>query len=74
MVGEFEPLPTVSDPDFMRAEWARMRGAELARVAERLEREDPVEAQRVWLHAQCLAPGDRELARRAEQAPATLPS
>jgi len=64
---EFDPLPTVTDHDFMRAQWAQMRATELARFAVRLEGEDPVESQRLWLHALCLNPESKELARGVER-------
>jgi hypothetical protein len=68
--GELEPLATVSDPDLLRAQWAQLRSAELARVAAWLEAEDGPEAERMWRHALCLDPGNPELARGAERAAA----
>jgi len=70
--GEFDPLPTISDHDYLRAQWARMRGAELVRVAARLETEDPVESQQMWRHALCLDPANPALARDAERAAVAL--
>jgi hypothetical protein len=70
--GEFDPLPTISDHDYMRAQWARMRSADLVRVAARLESEDPVESLRLWHHAICLDPANPALARDAERAAAAL--
>jgi hypothetical protein len=66
--GEPAPLPTISDPDFLRAEWARLRASELARVARRLESSDPVESERLWRHAECLDPASAEIAAGAVRA------
>ncbi len=50
------PLPDANDPDDLQAQWARMRAAELALLASRLEPIDAIEAHRTWLHALCLDP------------------
>ena len=55
--GEMDPLPTTSDADPFAARWARMRAAELSRLAAGIESDDPSEAYRIWVHAQCLDPG-----------------
>ncbi|RIK91372.1 MAG: hypothetical protein DCC71_25100, partial [Proteobacteria bacterium] len=55
--GEFDPLPTVSDADPLRARWARLRAEQLAARAEELEPQDPVEANRLWQRVLCLDPG-----------------
>jgi hypothetical protein len=67
--GEIDPLPSVSDPDPLRAAWARLRADQLAAVAATLEPHSRALAHRVWLHTQCLDPErldlDRALARTA---------
>ena len=55
--GEIDPLPTTADRDPFSARWARLRVAELARLASALEAQEPSEAYRIWRHAACLAPG-----------------
>jgi hypothetical protein len=56
--GEPSPLPDVTSSDSFAARWARLRLEELRGLAILLEAADPVEAQRVWRHAACLAPED----------------
>lgn len=57
--GEPVPLPAVSDSDTLRAQWAELRARELARVARRVEADDPAEAQRLWRRLLCLDPDSR---------------
>jgi len=54
--GEIEPLPSVSDPDPLRAAWAKIRADQLAEAAWKLEPHSRVFANRVWRHASCLDP------------------
>lgn len=54
--GEIDPLPRVSDPDPLRAAWARLRADQLGELAMRLEPHSRVLAGRVWRHARCLDP------------------
>jgi hypothetical protein len=54
-----------SDP--FEARWARARRDELQGLALLLEASDPLEAQRVWRHAACLAPDDAEIALALER-------
>jgi hypothetical protein len=55
-VGEIDPLPSVSDPDPLRAAWAGLRADQLAAVALKLEPHSRALAHRVWRHASCLDP------------------
>lgn len=59
--GEPDPLPRVAKADSLTARWARLRAAELARVARRLEESDAVTAYALYAHAACLAPDDAAL-------------
>jgi hypothetical protein len=61
--GEIEPLPSVSDPDPLRAAWAGIRADQLAEVARKLEGQSRALANRVWRHASCLDPGRLDFAR-----------
>jgi len=61
--GEMEPLPSVSDPDPLRAAWAGIRADQLAEVAGKLEAQSRALANRVWRHASCLDPGRLDFAR-----------
>jgi hypothetical protein len=54
--GEIEPLASVSDPDPLRAAWAKIRADQLAEAAWKLEPHSRVLANRVWRHASCLDP------------------
>src|SRR5512134_1630309 len=54
--GEISPLPTVGDPDLVNARWAKLRAAELAKLAGPLETIATVDAQRLWRHVLCLDP------------------
>jgi predicted Zn-dependent protease len=67
--GEPDPLPTSSDADELRAQWAELRALELVRAAVAFETPDPAEAQRLLNRALCFDPGresvHRELARLA---------
>jgi hypothetical protein len=65
--GEPAPLPAIGDVDPFRAEWARLRGGELARVATALELFDRLEAHRLWQHAHCLDPANAEAAAGEER-------
>lgn len=58
--GEPDPLPTLEDPDPLRAEWARLRAQELSRVARRFESEDPLRAQQMWRRLLCMDPANDE--------------
>ncbi len=64
--GEPAPLPTVADPDPLRARWAVLRSAELAQRARLAEVPEPFEAQRLWSRILCLDPGSA-LAREGRQ-------
>jgi hypothetical protein len=59
--GEIEPLPTVSDPDPLRAAWAGNRADQLAEAAWKLEPHSRVLANRLWRHASCLDPDRLDL-------------
>jgi hypothetical protein len=54
--GEIDPLPSVSDPDPLRAAWAEIRANQLVEAAWKLEPHSRVLANRVWRHASCLDP------------------
>ena len=54
--GEPSPLPTLEDPDALRAEWASLRARELATLAQRFEGRDDLRAQQFWRHLLCLDP------------------
>lgn len=58
--GEPAPLPTLDDPDPLRAEWANLRALELVQVARRFEAEDPLRAQQLWRRLLCMDPADDE--------------
>lgn len=61
--GEPIPLPQVNDPDPVRARWAVLRAAELAREAGLAEKTARVASQRLWTRVLCLDaahPGARE--------------
>jgi tetratricopeptide (TPR) repeat protein len=58
--GEPEPLPTLEDRDPVRAEWASLRAKELARVALRFEKDDPLRAQQLWRRLLCMDPANDE--------------
>lgn len=61
--GEIDPLPSVSDPDPLRAAWAGLRADQLADVALQLEPHSRALAHRVWRHSRCLDPERFELVR-----------
>lgn len=69
--GEFSPLPTVSDPDPLRARWAKLRAEQLAQRAARFEERDRIEANRTWQRVLCLQP---EAAAAREGVERTRPS
>jgi hypothetical protein len=54
--GEIDPLPSVSDPDPLRAAWAEIRANQLVEAARKLEPHSRALANRVWRHASCLDP------------------
>jgi hypothetical protein len=56
--GEPAPLPTLDDPDSLRAEWANLRSLELAQVAQRFEAQDPLRAQQLWRRLLCMDPAN----------------
>src|SRR4029453_17995978 len=64
--GEPRPLPRVGEGDRLLMRWAELRAEELAQQAEALEASVPIEANRVWRHVLCLAPG-HEPARIGEE-------
>jgi hypothetical protein len=71
--GEPEPLPTLEDPDPLRAAWAEARASELNRIAGVLAKGDRVEAYRIRQHVRCLDPSNVEWAAAADQErPATV--
>jgi hypothetical protein len=65
--GEPEPLPTTTDADPLRAQWAELRVLELVRAASAFEPRDPAQAQRLLNRVLCFDPGSdgahRALAR-----------
>jgi hypothetical protein len=79
--GEFDPLPTVGDPDPLRARWARMRADQLVALATRAEPRDRADALRLWQRVQCLEPDsaaalagiERMRSDRVSEAPAPPP-
>ena len=56
--GEPNPLPTLEDPDPLRAEWANLRTQELAQVARTFEEHDPLRAQQLWRRLLCMDPAN----------------
>jgi hypothetical protein len=58
--GEPDPLPTLDDPDGLRARWAALRVFELSERAKRLEETATIEAYLLWRRALCLQPGSLE--------------
>lgn len=54
--GDFAPLPTVSDPDPLRARWARQQADLAAERARELESQSRVDANRIWQRVLCLDP------------------
>ena len=58
--GEPQPLPTLADPDPLRAQWASLRTNELARVALRFEADDPLRARQMWRRLLCMDPANDE--------------
>jgi hypothetical protein len=54
--GEIEPLPSLADPDPLRAAWAGYRADQLAELARALEPRSRGLAHRLWRHARCLDP------------------
>ncbi|MEM7411023.1 MAG: hypothetical protein AAF430_12370 [Myxococcota bacterium] len=56
--GEPQPLPTVADPDSLRATWANLRTQELAQVARRFEESDPMRARQLWRRLLCMDPSN----------------
>lgn len=57
---EPRPLPSLDDPDPLRARWAALRLRELDDAAHALATADPTRARLLWLHALCIAPEDSE--------------
>jgi hypothetical protein len=53
---EISPLPTTDDPDPFTSRWAKLRFAELSKLASRIAATDPSAAYRLWKHAGCIAP------------------
>jgi hypothetical protein len=66
--GEIDPLPSVSDPDPLRAAWARLRADQLAALAMRVEHRSRALAGRLWRHASCLDPERLDFAAGALRA------
>jgi len=58
--GEPQPLPTVADPDPIRAEWAALRSKELTQAAKRLETDDPLRSSQMWRRLLCMDPSNDE--------------
>jgi hypothetical protein len=58
--GEPDPLPTVDDPDRLRARWAALRVSELAERAKSREEAATIEAYLLWRRVLCLQPGSLE--------------
>ena len=58
--GEPAPLPALTDPDPVRAEWAQLRVKELAQWAKRSEKDDPLRARQMWRRLLCLDPANDE--------------
>jgi hypothetical protein len=58
--GEPSPLPSLSDPDPLRAEWAQLRVKEMAQWAKRAERDDPLRARQMWRRLICIDPANDE--------------
>jgi hypothetical protein len=56
--GEPAPLPALSDPDPIRAEWASLRVRELAQWAVRAERDDPLRSRQMWRRVLCIDPAN----------------
>jgi hypothetical protein len=67
--GEPTPLPTVSSVDPVLARWAILRSVELAAEAQSAEIQAPARANRLWQHARCLDPGNRDAAQGIERTP-----
>jgi hypothetical protein len=65
--GEPVPRPTRDDPDPLRARWAELHIADLARRAQALETAAPVEAHLLWRRLLCLGEGGDEARRGAER-------
>jgi hypothetical protein len=58
--GEPDPLPTLEDPDPLRARWAALRAVELSERAKSLEQAATIEAYLLWQRVLCLRPGSLE--------------
>jgi hypothetical protein len=58
--GEPDPLPTVDDPDRLRARWAALRVSELTERAKSREQAATIEAYLLWRRVLCLQPGSFE--------------
>jgi hypothetical protein len=58
--GEPDPLPTLDDPDPLRARWAQLRVVELTERADIREEASPIEAYLFWRRVLCLQPGSFE--------------
>jgi len=58
--GEPDPLPTLDDPDRLRARWAALRAFELAERAKSQEEAATIEAYLLWQRVLCLQPGSLE--------------
>jgi hypothetical protein len=75
--GEISPLPSTDSRDAFAARWARLRAAELVKLANALADSQPAAAYRLWNHAGCLAPRDMAIQERLSQfmpALASLPA
>jgi hypothetical protein len=58
--GEPDPLPTLDDPDPLRARWAALRVFELTERAKIREEAATIEAHLLWRRILCLQPGSFE--------------
>ena len=58
--GEPDPLPTVDDPDRLRARWAALRVSELTERAKSREEAATIEAYLLWRRVLCIRPGSFE--------------
>jgi len=58
--GEPDPLPTLDDPDPLRARWAALRAFELSERAKSREEAATIEAYLLWRRVLCLRPGSLE--------------
>lgn len=68
--GEPAPLPSLTDPDPLRAEWALLRSRELTAVARSFETLDPLRARQLWRRLLCMDPSNDEALAGVLRAPA----